>query len=359
MRAVAKWIPGVSPAGRTGILPGGTSARILDGPDRFARQSGLTLDGRRGSLTPRCCLITLSTLLLSNLWAEPLPENPKSPQPFSIRWTADQSETNRISVEVAGLSASALQHLRHANWKPAQWQRLLSVYVQQGDLLDEIGVPPMLGAYQVERILLRFQPKFPLDPGVKYRAVFHPDQLPGERALESRYVSAAFQVPSRGSDPTTVVSQVYPSAELLPENLLKFYLHFSAPMSRGHIYGHIHLRNQTGQEIELPFLEIDEELWDPTMTRLTLFLDPGRIKHGVRPLEEVGPALEAGQRYTLVIDRAWKDGSGKPLKETFQKTFKVGPPDRDPPDPTQWLPLEPSVPLEPSTRTEALEPSVA
>ncbi len=90
------------------------------------------------------------------------------------------------------------------------------------------------------------------------------------------------------------------------------YLHFSAPMSRGHIYGHIHLRNQTGQEIELPFLEIDEELWDPTMTR-------------------------------LVIDRAWKDGSGKPLKETFQKTFKVGPPDRDPPDPTQWLPLEPSV----------------
>ncbi len=123
-------------------------------------------------------------------------------------------------------------------------------------------------------------------------------------------------------------------------------------MSRGHIYGHIHLRNQTGQEIELPFLEIDEELWDPTMTRLTLFLDPGRIKHGVRPLEEVGPALEAGQRYTLVIDRAWKDGSGKPLKETFQKTFKVGPPDRDPPDPTEWKIQAPkSNTLEPVTIT--------
>ncbi len=90
----------------------------------------------------------------------------------------------------------------------------------------------MTGAYHAERSVLRFEPKSALDPGVKYRAVFHPDQLPAERALEIRYVSAAFQVSLRGSDAATVVSQVYPSAELLPENLLRFYLHFSAPMSR-------------------------------------------------------------------------------------------------------------------------------
>jgi hypothetical protein len=62
--------------------------------------------------------------------------------------------------------------------------------------------------------------------------------------------------------PTTVVSQVYPTAEVLPENLLKFYVHFSAPMSSGHIYDHIRLiGDSTGKEVELPFLEIDEELW--------------------------------------------------------------------------------------------------
>src|SRR5258708_668891 len=72
------------------------------------------------------------------------------------------------------------------------------------------------------------------------------------------------------------------------------------------------------------------------MTRLTLFIDPGRIKRGVRPLEEVGPALEAGKRCALVIDSAWLDGAGNPLRESFQKTFEVGPPDRDPPDPAQW-----------------------
>ncbi|MGH9755277.1 MAG: Ig-like domain-containing protein [Blastocatellia bacterium] len=86
----------------------------------------------------------------------------------------------------------------------------------------------------------------------------------------------------------------------------------------------------------MPFLEIDEELWDSTMTRLTLIIDPGRIKRGVRPLEEIGPALEAGKSYTLVIGSEWRDGAGNPLKESFRKAFKVGPPDREPPDPIRW-----------------------
>ena len=46
--------------------------------------------------------------------------------------------------------------------------------------------------------------------------------------------------------------------------------------------------------------------------------------------------METGKRFTLVIDRAWKAATGIPLKETFQKQFQVGPPDRDPPEPAQW-----------------------
>jgi hypothetical protein len=147
---------------------------------------------------------------------------------------------------------------------------------------------------------------------------------------------ALFKLPLQRAAPTTVVAQIFPSADLLPENLLKFYVHFSAPMSRGHIYEHIHLTDERGKDIELPFLEIDEELWDPAMKRLTLFIDPGRIKRGVQPLEEVGPALEEGKRFTLMIDPGWVDGSGNPLKAGFRKTFRVGAPDREPPDPAQW-----------------------
>jgi hypothetical protein len=88
--------------------------------------------------------------------------------------------------------------------------------------------------------------------------------------------------------------------------------------------------------VTLPFLEIDEELWNPDLTRLTLFIDPGRIKRGVTPLEEVGPALEEGKRFTLHIDKEWRDANRAPLKQSFEKTFKVGPVDREPINPARW-----------------------
>src|SRR5207237_389645 len=176
----------------------------------------------------------------------------------------------------------------------------------------------------------------PLLPSIMYRAVFDPNELPGARGTGGKLVTANYRFAPRVSTPKTVVSQVYPTASVLPENLLKFYVHFSAPMSRGHIYDYVHLRDDAGKEVKIPFLEIDEELWNPAMTRLTLFIDPGRIKRGVRPLEEVGPALQQGKRYTLVIDRGWKDGMGNPLKKAFRKPFKVAAPDRQPPDPKLW-----------------------
>ena len=199
----------------------------------------------------------------------------------------------------------------------------------------------MLGVYRVTADTLRFEPQFPLEAGLAYRATFQPDQVPGGKTSDERPISAVLQRPTRRTEPTTVVAQIYPSASILPENLLKFYVHFSAPMSGGRIYEHVHLLNDAGKPVELPFLEIDEELWNPEMTRLTLFIDPGRIKRGVKPLEEVGPALEQGKSYTLIIDPSWKDGAGIPLKESFRKAFRAGSPDRDPPDPARWNILPP------------------
>ena len=259
---------------------------------------------------------------------------------FSIRWSPYPADPARVAVEVYGLSAVEIKRLRQSNDGKkgrtlAEWQRLFAVYAGQEDSNDASTLPPMLGDYRVESNALRFEPKFTLEPGLTYRAVFHADQLPGGSKTAAP-VTSVFQTPRRSAAPTTLVNHVYPSADTLPENLLKFYVHFTAPMSRGNIYEHIHLRGENGKDVELPFLEIDEELWDTTMTRLTLIIDPGRIKRGVRPLEEIGPALVAGKSYTLVIGREWRDGEGDPLKESFQKAFKVTAPDREPPDPSRW-----------------------
>jgi hypothetical protein len=254
-------------------------------------------------------------------------------QSQTIRWVPDPSNPNQVAVEVVGLQVATLQYLQRVRWEPSQWQRLFPVSTETADVA-------MLGAYRVQGLALRFEPQFPLEPGLTYRAEFHPAQL--TRKADNAPIKSTFRLPPRDLTPTTTVTHVYPSGEVVPENLLKFYLHFSAPMQRGNIYQYIQLRDSAGQVVELPFLEIDEELWDTTLTRLTVFIDPGRIKRGVLPLEEIGPSLQAGKNYTLVIRSDWKDSNGAPLKAEFKKSFRVVAPDREPPDPKHWKVQAPS-----------------
>lgn len=222
-----------------------------------------------------------------------------------------------------------------------QWQRFLRVVAEAGPASLESDVPPMAGRYAVTSDAVTFVPSFPLVAGISYRAAYRAEAGLGGLAEVSEGLVANYVLPAPADRPPTRVTAVFPSSAVLPENLLKFYVCFSGPMSRGRIYEHIDLREESGRLVDLPFLELDEELWDPTMTRLTLFLDPGRIKRGVRPLEELGPALEAGRRYTLAIGRQCQDAAGRPLQADFAKSFQVGPPDRQPPDLREWKILPP------------------
>ncbi|MBI5802727.1 MAG: hypothetical protein HZA92_18650 [Verrucomicrobia bacterium] len=241
-------------------------------------------------------------------------------------------ETNRLTLEVSGLSNGTLAALQAPEWPATNWPRLLAVFVEQ----PGAEPLPMLGEHRVESGLLRFVPAFQMEPGLRYRAVFDSGQLPGAHSLAAGKVTSSLQIPVQRERATTVVTQVYPSADVLPENLLKFYVHFSSPMSRGNIYEHIRLLNEANQPVDLPFLELAEELWSTDMLRLTLFIDPGRIKREVKPLEEIGPALVAGRSFTLVIGGSWKDANGNRMKRAFMKRFTVIAPDRDPPDPQRW-----------------------
>ena len=202
-------------------------------------------------------------------------------------------------------------------------QSLLKVYA--GAAAD---LPPMLGSYFVEDGVLGFKPRFPLGPGVRARAVFQATGIP--------VVQAEFHAPARVIRSTTRVSQVYPSAAVLPANLLKFYVQFTAPMRRGEAWDRIRLLDHRDTTVDLAFLELEEELWDASGSRLTILFDPGRIKRGVLPREEVGSGLVEGRQYTLVIDRDWQDETGAPLTEPYRKQFRVGPEARAGIDLKQW-----------------------
>ncbi|MBI4662767.1 MAG: hypothetical protein HY735_28465 [Verrucomicrobia bacterium] len=261
---------------------------------------------------------------------------------LTVRWVKHRSEPGKMVVEIEGLSAQSLGALQRTPLDQDQWTEIVRVHVDPNREPSIAGVPPVQGRYEVLSDRVSFTPSFPVQPGMTYRVELHPEKLPGSSPPKSKPFAAWFQTPAPVVTPKTTVQQVYPSASTLPENLLKFYVHFSGPMSRGGIYSHIQLLDASGQAVELPFLEIDEELWNPDLTRLTLFIDPGRIKRGVKPLEEIGPALESGKRYTLAIDRNWRDADGAPLRADYRKVFDVGPPDRDPPHPQAWRIKPPS-----------------
>jgi hypothetical protein len=278
-----------------------------------------------GTRTFAGCLAALTLTVW--LGAQTPPEREKASA--SIRLVETRGRT---VIEVTGLREEIRAGIQKAD--EAKWAEAFQVLVQR-DGKDREGQPAMLGTHtRSDKGTLQFEPRFPLVRGVRYRAVFDPNVLPGVRG--EKPVEVVLSLPKPIVEPSTVVARVYPSTDKVPENLLKFYLHFSAPMSQGNSYRHIHLLDAKGKVIELPFLELDQELWDPSGTRFTLFFDPGRIKRGLKPREEVGPALEEGKRYTLVIDRTWDDAEGNPLKESFRKTFSVGAPDDTQPDPKTW-----------------------
>jgi hypothetical protein len=262
-----------------------------------------------------------------------------------IRMRESGPGKGNVVFEVVGLGSMELEMHAQASSSTERWATIFAVHVENVERATSEQTPPILGTYQLDENILRFEPQFPLELGLSYRAVYEyrfdvRDSSSGAAVprvhLHSGPITAKFLIPKPAAAATTVVSQVFPSASRLPENTLKFYLHFSAPMSRGEAYRRIHLLDASGKEVRDPFLELDEELWDREGKRFTLFLDPGRIKRGLRPREEVGPVFEEGKSYTLVIDREWPDAAGNALSDSVRKTFTVGPPDDQQPDPNTW-----------------------
>ena len=121
----------------------------------------------------------------------------------------------------------------------------------------------------------------------------------------------------------TSVVQMRPSGDVLPENLLRLYFEFSAPMSRTSGLEFLKLLDDQGREVKAAFLPLDADFWNHEHTRYTAFLDPGRVKLGILPNELMDRALIPGRTYFIVIDSAWRDANGLPLVHGFRREFRV------------------------------------
>ncbi|HEY5315290.1 MAG TPA: hypothetical protein VIK18_22350 [Pirellulales bacterium] len=287
------------------------------------------LAGRALSLLSACCAVSACGWLLA---AEPTKAAPMIAAPTdaapSIQEVAD-ADGQIIAIEARSLPADGLMRLNQRPDSQAALARVLNVTVDD----PAASQTAMAGSYTVRPGVLRFTPRYAFRAGQGYRVVLHWSELGPGAASD---VIDRFRAPAQAGAPPAEVTAIFPSAASLPENQLRFYLHFSAPMARGAAYDHVRLLDRRGRPVDLPFLELGEELWDPRQQRLTLLIDPGRIKRGVQPRESVGPVLRSGEQYTLVVQASWLDAQNRPLRQALAKHFRVGPPIASAIDPAQW-----------------------
>ncbi|MGX9355572.1 hypothetical protein ACS3SW_10520 [Roseobacteraceae bacterium S113] len=203
------------------------------------------------------------------------------------------------------------------------------------------GRSSIAGQYQATERGWDFKPMFGFDAGRSY--------VVRRNGPESELV--AFSIPDNAdAEQAAVVTAIFPSGGVIPENTLRFYIHFSEPMKPHVAFDYIHLVDASGAVDDAAFMKFKQELWSPDRRRLTLLMDPGRIKRGVAQNLTLGPALQEGQSYSLVIDEGWPTAYGTASLERAVAQFDVAQPLRSLPNVEAWTFNSPT-----AGTTEALE----
>lgn len=205
-------------------------------------------------------------------------------------------------------------------------EKILRFSVVKAD--GSLGIP-LLGSYERQRQSLTFKPRFPLEYGKEYRAV---------HASEA----TTYRVPNRTATTPPRILAVVPGDKVLPANVLKFYIYFSAPMQGGQaLFKQIVLIGPDGKLVEDPWLT--DELWDENDQRLILYIHPGRIKWGVKLRESMGPVLYPDRDYKLILKSDLKSAEGQEMGKDHVLAFRTAAEDRTRIELNEWSVLQPRV----------------
>jgi len=182
----------------------------------------------------------------------------------------------------------------------------------------------ILGSYKYNDADIVFEPVIPFSRGLHYE-VFYKDKSIG-----------IVEVPLADISEASILEEIYPTADTLPENLLKIYLQFSKPMRTGESEKYITIIKNEKDTVSGVFLNLDPELWNEDRTVLTVWLDPGRIKRDLIPNLTLGAPLVNHTKYSIAVSENWLNAQGLKLEENFVKTFFVSERDSLSPDITNW-----------------------
>jgi hypothetical protein len=185
-------------------------------------------------------------------------------------------------------------------------------------------LPATAGRFTVDGDDLCFVPRYPFVAGTTYVVTL------------DRVEVAALLRPLPDGPATTEVVDIRPTADEVPRNLLRLYVLFSAPMREGCAATQVRLADAAGTTVNGALLAAEDELWDTGRRRLTVLLDPARIKRGLVPHAQVGYPLRMGESFRLVIDEGFTDAGGRPLRAGAERSYHVAADERRHVDPAGW-----------------------
>jgi hypothetical protein len=195
-------------------------------------------------------------------------------------------------------------------------------------------VVPAAGRWSRVGDALRFTPRFPFPRGRSYVLVRTTDDA---GSGDPRWAEVArLDRAAAETVPTATVVEIHPTAAVVPENLLRLSVTFSAGMDEGSAAGRVHLEDEAGRPVAQALLPMPPELWDRPRRRLTLLLEPGRIKRGLVPNVELGAPLARTASVALVVDSGVRDADGTGLVAGARRRYRVGPAVRLRVAPERW-----------------------
>lgn len=212
-----------------------------------------------------------------------------------------------VQLDISAFTSSGTENFSYEH---------LAIFVLDEE--ENYGPIPVQGRHTTQGDYLVFTPFLSFERGMVYVVRFK--QIDTE--VGHSYQSFLLEGPQM-SDEAKVLG-IYPSGNVLPENLLRFYIYFNTPMKKGQALNYIKLSDATGNIDSNAFMEFKQELWSPDGQRLTILFDPGRIKRGVSTNMKLGPALMEGDRFYLTISEKWPDVFGETLSKRTIKEIWVG-----------------------------------
>ena len=194
------------------------------------------------------------------------------------------------------------------------------------------GFPAVAGRLVRDGSAWCFLPRYPFAAGVGYLVV-------GADGRSSQTLRRTSTEPT----PSTTVTRILPTAEVVPRNLLRVAIEFSAPMGAGGAAAAIRLVADDGPDLTDSLLQSHDELWDGGRTRLTVLLDPGRIKQGLARHEHDGYPLAADGTFRVVVHPTMmRDAGGAHLLRGAERRYRIVDPWTDRVDPGGWTMRRPA-----------------